>query len=369
MSQIDEAFIRAYATPEISPAPPTSAPVSDTLVVGAPLQVARRQQSEIQSQSPLAGLHAGPHIRLPSAADPPSEAQPAAWTPEPIPTPHFHLPSADDQDTMYQTATVAAPTPVGTQVVTTQTIAAMPVEPANQRRPLSTFSPPERPVTTEFNPVFEVDAFRWPKITDDLLSAHHPLLTPVAEQLLTVSEAGRSLVGVAGTRLGIGCTTVQMCLARMIADAGKSVVLVDANFAQARLARDLGLEFDTGWEDVLTGRLPLAECVVNSLQDRMALLPLAQPNTAPAELLASIQTSVTAGVLRYHYDLVLFNLGAAGQPPQLSAAQSVLQHCRLDASIIVADTAKNGSADLAQIDPLMSLFGQTCLGVIGNSAA
>jgi len=330
MSQIDEAFIQAYATHQQPTVVPSGA------VPLAPLA------------APLPGLHHGPHIHLHPAVQQPVEVPVSNWAPEPIPAPHFQVPGA-------VTEKVA------------QAVVAAANAPGIERRPLSTFSAPQQPATTAFDPVFEVDAFRWPKITEELLNAHYSLLMPVVEQLLEASEQGRSLVGIAGTRPNVGCTTIQMCLARLIANAGKSVVLVDANFAEANLARDLGLEFESGWEDVLTGRVPLAECVVKSLEDRMALLPLAGPNGSAAELLASIQTSVTAGVLRYHYDVVLFNLGAAGQVPQWAAAQSVVQHCRLDASIIVADTEMTGAAGTAEIDPLMSLLGSTCLGVIGNS--
>lgn len=363
MSQIDEAFIQAYATPQ----QPANAPGAGQVPV-------------VPSQPPLAGLHGGPHIRLqptqpPTSPTPtPATPEPIAtttstmapapaaapaspvWAPEPMPTPSFQ-PPADSQPTpsAHETARVDV-------AIATEQPAAAP----SQRRPLSTFAAPEPPPTTAFNPVYEVDAFRWPSITNQLLSAHHELLIPVADHLLDIAEQGRSLVGIAGTRANVGCSTVLACLARLLGSVGKSVALVDANFAKASLARDLGLEFDVGWEAALTGDLPLAECVINSIDDNMALLPLCRQNAHAHELLASIQTSVSAGVLRYHYDVVLFNLGAAGMSPQCTAAQSVMQHCRLDANIVVADTQRTSGESL---EPLLSLFGNTCLGVIGNSAS
>lgn len=374
MSQIDEAFIQAYATPQ---------PFTDAVVLGAPTVSPAQPQAQPQSdqsQSSLAGLHRGPHIEL-SPAPQASNQQPtsqqtnarietpqAVWAPEPVPAPHFVVPNeqpAIDLPVRSLAAEAAAPLAgIATQNTAAQATAAQ--SPTTQRRPLSTFSAPEQPATTAFNPVFEVDAFRWPKITDDLLDAHGQLLIPVAEQLVTVSEQGRSLIGMVGTRTDVGCSTLLMSLARLVSSIGKSVALVDANFAKASLASDLGLEFNTGWENVLTGELPLAECVVKSLEDRIALLPLAKPHAAPTELLGSIHTSVTAGVLRYHYDVVLFNLGAAAQMPQDASALSIMQHCRLDAGIIVADTETTG---IEPMDTLISIFGHNCLGVIGNSAA
>jgi Mrp family chromosome partitioning ATPase len=219
-----------------------------------------------------------------------------------------------------------------------------------------------------FRPVFEVDAFRWPAITDDLLQNHARLLVPVAEQLLAATEEGRSLVGIAGIRPGVGASTVHLCLARLVASIGKSVAIVDGDFASRSLAHNLGLECDAGWETVLAGEAPLAECVVRSIDDGVALLPLVGHSTPPVELLTSIQTSVSAGVLRYHYDLVLFDLGAACREPQASAARTLVDHCRIDASIIVADWANDHAAGAEQVDQLLSLFGSTCLGLIGNQS-
>ena len=360
MSQIDEAFIHAYSS---SPQQPVVAPGAGEVPV-------------VPEQPPLPGLHHGPHFQAvnrnsatPSATTVPAAesvvattsfttstttttAQPTThWSPEPLPAPHIQIASPPQSDTRDEKVATSAK--------------AATREPTTERRPLSTFAAPEAPPTTAFNPIYEVDAFRWPKITDQLLSEFHELMIPVAEYVLDANEQGRSLVGIAGTRSNVGCSTMLMSLARLIGSVGKTVALVDANFAKASLASDLGLEFDMGWEQALTGELPLAECVVKSLEDRMALLPLARPNPQANQILNSIQTSVTAGVLRYHYDLVLFNLGAAAEAPQDIAAFEVMQHCRLDANLIVADTYDTG---IEPVDTLISLFGDNCLGVIGNSA-
>ena len=283
-----------------------------------------------------------------------------------IPTPHFpvHGPFSVDSpvdpysDTTSMQRTSFQPQPQ-----------APAFESSQERRPLSSFAAPQAPATRTFRPVFEVDSFRWPALTDEVLNTNGHLLAPVAEQLLNASEAGRSVVGIAGTRPGVGATTIHLCLARLIASAGKAVAIVDGDFTNRSLARELGLDFDTGWENVLTGQAPLAECVVHSIAGGIALLPLVGHPTPPTELLASIQTSISAGVLRYHYDVVLFDLGAAGREPQLSAARSIVQHCRIDASIIVADSSHTEQASQEQMDQLMSLLGPSCLGLIGNEAA
>jgi len=305
-------------------------------------------QAFIQAYAPEGATSAPPEAVLPMAA-------------EPIPAPHFRM----SGDTAAYADTVAMQRELlvfGNEVPSP--------EPSGPRRPLSTFSAPEQATTTSFQPVFEVDAFRWPESVCHLLESHESLLSPVVEQLVTASEAGRSMVGVAGLRSSVGCSTVLMCLARLLAETGKSVAMVDSNFASSTLAKSLGIEFEIGWEDVLAGRVPLAESIVNSINDQIALLPLSgSPSLAvsPSDLLAGIQTSVSAGVLRYHYDVVLFDLGSPGDDPQLSAVQKILEHCRIDASILVADTSATDAQSGQQVEPMMSLFGSTCLGLIGNS--
>ena len=343
MSQIDQAFIQAY-TPDV----PSTVPLETPPLSAAPAAAAV-PQVKLHQQMPATDGPRGDEMSL-----------------DPIPTPHFpiHGPFSVDSpvdpysDTASMQRTCFQPQPQ-----------APAFESSQERRPLSSFAAPQAPATRTFRPVFEVDSFRWPALTDEVLNTNGHLLAPVAERLLNASEAGRSVVVIAGARPGVGATTIHLCLARLIASAGKAVAIVDGDFTNRSLARELGLEFDTGWENVLTGQAPLAECVVHSITGGIALLPLVGHPTPPTELLASIQTSISAGVLRYHYDMVLFDLGAAGREPQLSVARSIVQHCRIDASIIVADSSHTEQASQEQMNQLMSLLGPSCLGMIDNEAA
>ena len=317
MSEMDQAFILAYATDDAQRVPTSAARTS------------RPAETPVSRVAPA--TMAAPHFGR--------EAAP--------PDPYV---AAAGQDAMWAPAPAAG-------------------EPLRERRPLSSFAPTKQPQRESFQPMLEVDAFRWPATVEDLLGAHRGLLMPVVEQLLSVSQEGRSMVGIAGAHSGAGCTTLLLSLARLLVEAGPAVAIVDGDFATAGLARQLGLTVTAGWENVLAGQLPLAECVVRSLEDRLALLPLVGREDLAGELLSGIQTSVSAGMLRYHYDLVLFDLGAAGQGPQTSIAQSIVEHCRLDAGIIVADTSADEEASIQSIDQLMSLFGSACLGLIGNESS
>jgi Mrp family chromosome partitioning ATPase len=237
-----------------------------------------------------------------------------------------------------------------------------------ERKPLSSFATPKEAPQNVFRPAFEVDEFRWPAITDELVGNAKHLLTPVVDALLTAAGEGRSVAGIAGTSRGIGASTVTMCLARLIAQAGHSIAIVDGHFAKPNLAAGLGLEFETGWHSVLDRQIPLAECAVLSLGDRMTLIPLGMNALASAERLTSIQSSVIAGMLRYHHEVVLFDLGSADNPRQLEVAKNIVEHCRLDVGLVVTPTGARDLANLYGMEQLATMFGPLCLGVIGNHA-
>lgn len=238
-----------------------------------------------------------------------------------------------------------------------------------ERKPLSTFAAPKAAPAPAFKPVFEVDSFRWPQITNELITTARPLLHPVIDLLVTSSVGGRTLVGIGGANVGAGTSTVTLCLARLLATSGHSVALVDSNFVKGDLARTLGLEFDLGWEDVLAGQIPLAECAVASLADRMTLIPLGSSAEANIDRLISIQSSVVAGMLRYHYDFVLFDLGSASDPAQDAAIRSIIGNCRLDVGLVVATVGARDPVTIHGIEQLTAAFGANLLGVIGNRAS
>ena len=330
MSKIDQAFIHAYKRESPAPTgPPAWQPTAQPRIDSSTMETPSSADSAEQ-------ILRAPHF----GTAPPGDA-------------HAET-GAIQQGAVHQTATYTATQSNRSAV--------------SQRRPLSSFSAPEPVADHSFHPVFEVDAFRWPQVTTSLLQQNSVLLIPVAEQLLTASEEGRSLIGIAGTRENVGASTILLCLARLLASAEKTVALVDADFSSHTLARNLGLEIESGWEQVLTGQVPLAEGVVHSLGDNVSLLPLAGTPLPALDLVSSIQTSVSAGVLRYHYDIVLFDLGTAAVQPQWSVAQRILELCRIDASIIVADSQVSEPTDTEDVNRLLSLLGKGCLGLIGNDA-
>ena len=309
MSAIDQAFIRAYE-------------IDEQLAPGA-------GRAGAVDALPQVATSAGRHTRW----------EPPAVTPT-APGPHFRI----FREPAVQPSGLAAP---------------------GERQPLSAFSPPPHLVEARFRPALEVDAFRWPAVCDDLVTNHKARWRSAVEALIAADDAGRSLIGVAGAAPGAGATTVVTCLARLLVEAGKTIAIVDGNFANAHLAAALGLGVEAGWEQVLAGRTPLAEAIIQSIGDRVAVLPLVGGGVPAAAQLDAIHASVTAGVLRYHYDMVLFDLGAVSHDFQGPVARRIVQQCRLDGVALVAGADGDGVEPrrLMQTAPELAAI---CLGVIEN---
>jgi Mrp family chromosome partitioning ATPase len=235
-----------------------------------------------------------------------------------------------------------------------------------ERRPLSTFAKPGPTVEAHFKPALEVDQFRWSASCEQLVYRYRDRLRPALLALLAADEAGRSLIGIGAPAAGVGCTTVLACLARLLADAGKSVAIVDANFTAPGLAAKLGLAVEVGWEHVLAGDVPLAESVIYSLADRIALLPLVAGGDMAAEKLQNIHASVTAGIFRYHYDMVLFDLGSITGEAQASTARRLARQCRLDGIILTSGAAPATAVHPQRLMQTAPELASICLGVVEN---
>jgi Mrp family chromosome partitioning ATPase len=336
MSAIDQAFIRAYELDEAEPAS------SHRATAKAPHRVVTIQQAKVVESIAVQAVEAAvaqPQVkpvaavaRMIAPSTPPTPAV-AISAPQVVQSPAMQVPSD--------------------------------LQRSSQRRPLSTFAQPSQTVESRFKPALEVDSFRWSTVSQQLIHRCRQQLQPAVATILTADEAGRSLLGVGAQSAGAGCTTLVACLARLLVEAGKTVAIVDANFAKPGLASHLGLAAEFGWEDVLSGRVSLAEAVVHSLGDRVSLLPLAIGGPAAASRLETIHASVTAGVLRYHYDIVLFDLGVVADPQQGPIARRVIQQCRLDCALV----ASGRGAAAAQPQQLLRSapeLATICLGVVEN---
>jgi MinD-like ATPase involved in chromosome partitioning or flagellar assembly len=131
----------------------------------------------------------------------------------------------------------------------------------------------------------------------------------------------------------------------------------------------LGVEPTVTWHDVLERHTDVGEAVIRAKQDRVDLLPLGATAAKCPQLACGVQTSVTAGVLRSAYDLVLLDLGAVMAPDSFATTVHLLENMRIDAALLVADPRHTEASDIALACDLLQERGCQPLGIIENRAA
>ena len=205
---------------------------------------------------------------------------------------------------------------------------------------------------------FEVDHFSWPDLCDKLLEQQSSQFDQLVGQLVTESALGRKVVAITGSRRGDGRTTLALSLARRLAATAVKVVVVDADFEVPQLAARLGMTVQSGWENVLTDGLPVWDGLVESLNDRLAILPLAPRPTnsagqpTPTEFVAKHADAIRQHLeaLRKEFDVVLVDAGAVkAVRPDAKPRGPLALAAGLDAAIMVSDartTAPGRTAEL-----------------------
>ncbi len=159
----------------------------------------------------------------------------------------------------------------------------------------------------EWSPLLQVDRVVWPAIHNRFQGPAGTAIAQLADALQSIGESNRKIIGLASCGRGEGVTTLLSAAARNLLERGRKVALVDGHWGNPQLARCLGLLPQVGWEESLSGGLPLEEIVIESLADGLAVLPVREP---PAGGIPNMAIAAGLATLARKYDLVLVDLGA-----------------------------------------------------------
>jgi MinD-like ATPase involved in chromosome partitioning or flagellar assembly len=110
--------------------------------------------------------------------------------------------------------------------------------------------------------------------------------------------------------------------------------VVDADWQNPQVGARLGMETPCGWTEVLTGKAPLNEAAVASVEDRLTLFPLKPSGETAAEAGDRRLTRILNRIAK-HYPLVIVDAGPLGSEDQPPFAGE--DNCPVDAAIVVRD--------------------------------
>jgi capsular exopolysaccharide synthesis family protein len=171
----------------------------------------------------------------------------------------------------------------------------------------------------------------------------------------------RKVIQVSSPSAGDGKTTMAANLAVSMAQSGKKVLLVDADFRRAKVHKLFGIEAQVGLAQVLTDELELGDTVQATEVANLWVLPTGPHPTNPSELLSSRKFEDLIAVVREKYDFVVIDT-----PPILAVSDAAVVAPRMDGVLLTLRITKNGRPQAVRARQILSVLGVQVLGVVVN---
>ena len=223
------------------------------------------------------------------------------------------------------------------------------------------------PPKSLFRPMLQVERFTWSRTCLRLAKSAASELDRLAESFAAAMSEGRKVLAVGSCRRGQGATTMLLCVGRRLADWGLKNVLVDADLVDPQLARRLGILPEFGLEHVLAGQAPLEEVVIESVADRLALLPIHAPFTNSGVSDGSrTRLGEALDTLTANYNLVLIDPGPLQGPRGIDGPPADVLTDRLSAVMLVHDAGIASRQRLADVQRSLAEAGIVRAGIIEN---
>lgn len=161
---------------------------------------------------------------------------------------------------------------------------------------------------------------------------------------------------------GDGKSTTIGNIAISIAQAGKKVCLVDADFRRPRVHQYFGQELSTGMMNILSGELELDDAIQNcAIQENLYLLPAGGRPQNPGELVTSLEFQNLIEALREKFDYVLID-----SPPVLPVSDPATIASIVDGVYLVTRIRKGVKLTSQKAKETLDRVGANWLGVIVN---
>jgi len=160
---------------------------------------------------------------------------------------------------------------------------------------------------------------------------------------------------------GDGKTTVSSNLAITIAQSGKKVLLIDADFRRPRIHKVFNLNQTLGMSSVISGDCDLPEAVQFTEVENLWIMPCGPRPSNPSELLSSPRFGELLQLLSEQYDFVLVDT-----PPMLAVTDPSVVAARVDGVFLTIRITKRTRAESIRATELLRALGANVLGVVVN---
>ena len=179
-------------------------------------------------------------------------------------------------------------------------------------------------------------------------------------QFVNVDAPARA-IAVTSAVPGEGKTTTACNLAIVFAEAGKRVVIVDADLRRPRVAEYLNVEGAVGLTNVLAGQATVDDALQQWGTSGVFVLPAGSIPPNPSELLGSRNMEALLASLRQGFDVVIVDT-----PPLLPVTDGAVAATIVDGTVLVFRCGKSTTAQARSAADALAAVDARVLGCVLN---
>jgi capsular exopolysaccharide synthesis family protein len=181
-------------------------------------------------------------------------------------------------------------------------------------------------------------------------------------QFIGQPEKGKGQAFVISSPLpGEGKTTVALNLATVLAQAGESVLLIDADLRRPQIAKRLGLEGAVGLTTLLIGRAVQADTLQSTGQKNLTVMAAGSIPPNPSELLASAAMLQILEAAKNVFRYIIID-----SSPLLPVTDAAILSRQTDGALVIVNAKKTTAPQLAAaLESIDAAHGKT-IGLVVN---
>ncbi|MGE8201108.1 MAG: CpsD/CapB family tyrosine-protein kinase, partial [Variovorax sp.] len=178
---------------------------------------------------------------------------------------------------------------------------------------------------------------------------------------LTLMESGNNRVLITGATPGVGKSFVSGNFAVIMAQAGKRVLLIDADLRKGHIQKAFGLPRQGGLAEVLVGDMTTEQAIHAQVVPNLDVLTTGNYPVNPANMMLSSRLGDLLNAMSAQYDLVVID-----SPPVLVAADAAAVAAHTGAILLVARDGLTQLGELNESVKRLAHAGQRVNGVVFN---
>ncbi|KPU88253.1 tyrosine protein kinase [Variovorax paradoxus] len=178
---------------------------------------------------------------------------------------------------------------------------------------------------------------------------------------LAMLESGSNRVLVTGATPGVGKSFVSSNYAVIMAQAGKRVLLIDADLRKGHINKSFGLPRQGGLADILAGDIAFEKAIHDQVLPNLDVLTTGNYPFNPANMMLSSALGDILDVASQRYDLVVLD-----SPPVLVAADAAAVSAHVGAILLVARDGLTQIGELGESVKRLAHANQRVSGVVFN---